>query len=168
MRLIEVVILAGSHCISPLQGGDGVTEVVKVPCAVMVRHDAATNLVQIVPSAGAADPHVIAALVKPETAPSAAMADAPEGVSAKGDRAMPEDEGDGGEVIPIAAPSFKPAGGAASDEPNDKAPSRVKGTAQPRDKAAATRKLADRCGSYRAEWYTSKNGYKRYRCVRPG
>lgn len=168
MRLIEVVILAGSHCVSPMQGGDGITEVVKVPCAVMVRHDAATDAVEIVPPAAATDPQVIAILVKPETAPAAAMAEAPAEVSAKGDRAMPADEGDGGEVIPIAMPRVKPVSSEAVEQPREKAQSRVKRTAQSRKKAVATRKLSDRCGSYRAVWYTAKDGHKRYRCVKAG
>ena len=155
MRLIEVVILAGSHCISPMQGGEGITEVVKVPCAVMVRHDAATDAVQIVPSAAAADPQVIAILVKPDTAPAAAMAEASAEVSPKGDRAMPEEEG--GEVVPIAMPRVKPVSSEAAEQARDKTQSRVKRT-----------KLADRCGSYRAVWYTAKGGHKRYRCVKSG
>jgi hypothetical protein len=167
MRLIEVVILAGSHCVSPLQGGDGVTEVVKVPCAVMVRHDAATDAVEIVPSAAATDPQVIAILVKPDGSTAVAMAEASDEVSAKGDRAVSEDEGDGGDVIPIATPRVKPVRSEATEQAKEKTQSRVKRTAQARKKPA-TRKLADRCGSYRAVWYTAKDGHKRYRCVKTG
>ena len=167
MRLIEVVILAGSHCVSPMQGGDGITEVVKVPCAVMVRHDAATDAVEIVPAAAATDPQVIAILVNPGTVPTAAMAEASDEVSAKGDRAVSEDEGDGGDVIPIATPRVKPVRSEATELAKEKTQSRVKRTAQARKKPA-TRKLADRCGSYRAVWYTAKDGHKRYRCVKSG
>lgn len=167
MRLIEVVILAGSHCVSPMQGGDGITEVVKVPCAVMVRHDAATDAVEIVPAAAATDPQVIAILVNPGTVPTAAMAEASDEVSAKGDRAVSEDEGDGGDVIPIATPRVKPVRSEATEQAKEKTQSRVKRTAQARKKPA-TRKLADRCGSYRAVWYTAKDGHKRYRCVKSG
>jgi len=167
MRLIEVVILAGSHCVSPMQGGDGITEVVKVPCAVMVRHDAATDAVEILPPTAATDPQVIALLVKPEGAPPVELAEAPEEVSAKGDRAIPEDEGDGGG---LPTPRLKPARSAAADEADtgEKTQARVKRQAQARKKPAATRKLADRCGSYRAVWYTAKDGHKRYRCVKAG
>ena len=38
MTLIEVVILAGAHCLSPITEAAGATEVHKVPCAVVIRH----------------------------------------------------------------------------------------------------------------------------------
>ena len=53
MNLVEVVILVGAQCLSPMQSGPGVTEVGKVPCAVLIRQDPATADVEIVPAAAA-------------------------------------------------------------------------------------------------------------------
>jgi hypothetical protein len=148
MRLIEVVILAGSQCVSPIQGSEGLTEVVKVPCAVLVRHDAATDEVEILPPGAATDPQVIAVLVKP-SAPAAAAAPAET-------------------IVPVSAPETitpekvekKSQARAPAAEP---APRKKRA-----ERRSAERKPPDRCGSYRAVWYTAKNGHKRYRCVKAG
>lgn len=49
MNLVEVVILFGAQCLSPLESGSGLTEAGKVPCAVLIRHDPPTAAVEIVP-----------------------------------------------------------------------------------------------------------------------
>ena len=58
MKLVEVVILAGTHCISPLQHADGLTDAGKVSCAVIVEKDSETNTVTVMPSWQAGAPEV--------------------------------------------------------------------------------------------------------------
>src|SRR4051812_15433897 len=65
MNLVEVVILVGSQCLSPMQSGPGLTEVNKVSCAVLIRQDPQTAQVEIVPQEAATNPDVVAMLVKP-------------------------------------------------------------------------------------------------------
>ena len=56
MNLVEVVILLGAQCLSPMEQGPGLTVVGKVPCAVLIRHDPPTAAVEIVPPSAATDP----------------------------------------------------------------------------------------------------------------
>lgn len=178
MTLIEVVILAGAQCLSPIAPADGVTEVGKVPCAVVVKLDQDTGEVQFKPAAAATDPRVVAMLMKPgeigATADAANENLAPNGGgTAEADAAPPK---------PVARAEIMPA----SDEQPEvqtgppenslKNPDRVSGekpnlrkaeTAPPRKRRAAARRT-DSCGSYRAVWYTNKEGRRKYRCVRQG
>ena len=56
MTLIEVVILAGAHCLSPVQEAEGTTEIGKVPCAVLIRLDETTGDVDFTPPSAATRP----------------------------------------------------------------------------------------------------------------
>ena len=56
MKLVEVVILVGSQCLSPVHSAPGLTEAGKVPCAVLIRQDPQTADVEFVPQAAATDP----------------------------------------------------------------------------------------------------------------
>jgi len=156
MNLVEVVILVGAQCLSPMESGEGVTEVGKVRCAVLVLQDPATAEVDFVPPSAATDPAVIAMLVKPR----------PGAPPPKSDSLAATD----GPVIGSIsrAPRIVPTSGGvdAEDEPGPGPPSTAgkKSSAKP----AAARKRSDTCGSYRAVWYTNKEGRKRYRCVRQG
>ncbi len=85
MTLIEVVILAGAHCMSPIQEAESTTEVGKVPCAVVIRMDQTTGNVEFNPPAAATDPRVIAMLVKPARDAAVAEAEATENPGAEGD-----------------------------------------------------------------------------------
>lgn len=151
MKLVEVVILVGSQCLSPLQPGHGVTEAGKVPCAVLIRQDPKTSDIEIVPHSAATDPDVIAMLVKPRTfegpdeatGSTTAVAAMPRMTEVKVTPASDED-------IQVAVPKPRPV---------------VKAASSPRVRVSERR---DRCGSYRAVWYTSKAGHRKYRCVKAG
>lgn len=168
MKLIEVVILAGSHCLSPLQSGDGLTEAGKVPCAVLIRQDPETQAVQIIPRGAATDPQVIALLMKSAASPASSppqqakqeMSPSP---PVPADLPMPRprpvvvasDEGrtDAIETGSLSGAKFQsrePAGRAAASQNK------------------ATVRRTDSCGSYKAVWYTNKQGRRKYRCVKVG
>lgn len=159
MTLVEVVILLGSQCLSPLESGGGLTEATKVPCAVLIRHDPQTAEVEIVPPSAATDPALIAMLVKPREG-------APAG---KVDRLVLADHDDiTGSITraPVVIPASAAVEPAASVVPKPKPVMKKKRDAKP----AAKRKVArsDACGSYRAVWYTNKDGRRKYRCVKAG
>lgn len=156
MNLVEVVILVGARCISPMESGDGITEVGKVPCAVLVLQDAATSRVDFVPPSAATDPAVIAMLVKPRPGAPAGKTDslaATDGLVIGG---------------PSRAPRIVPTSGEVDgdDEPAPKELSAAGKNSSARP--AASRKRTSTCGTYRAVWYTNKEGRRRYRCVRQG
>jgi hypothetical protein len=155
MTLIEVVILAGAQCLSPVQEARGTTEAGKVPCAVLIRMDQQTGDVEFTPPAAATDPQVIAMLIQPDPA-----------------GADPQGEGDA-QVAEAALVSVKTN--------REAAPVREK--AKPLAKASSPRKAVrdgsvvkkqrrarrgDACGSYKAVWYTNKQGRRKYRCARQG
>ncbi|WP_421694349.1 hypothetical protein [Aestuariivirga sp.] len=147
MKLVEVVILVGSQCLSPLQHGDGITDAGKVHCAVLIRQDAETGDIEIIPRSAATDPDVIAMLVKPRAA------DAPDDVT--GSLTVPR-------AVPrMAAMQVLPAG----DEEVDVAVPTPKPDPAPRKRVSSARRT-DACGSYRAVWYTNKSGHRKYRCVK--
>lgn len=78
MKLVEVIILAGTHCISPLQHADGLTDAAKVSCAVIVEKDTDANLVSVMPPWQVNAPEVQMALNAGRTAlPGARIASAP-------------------------------------------------------------------------------------------
>lgn len=161
MTLIEVVILAGAQCLSPMQEAVGATEVSKVPCAVIIRLDQETGDVAFAPPAAATDPRVISMLVKP--AREAALAEVPATDS-------PGAEGDAPDGLPAVQEPLPTRKQEATAQQGKKV---VKSTARlaSAEKPAAKRKSArrtDRCGSYKAVWYTNKEGRRRYRCVRAG
>lgn len=167
MKLVEVVILVGSQCLSPVQLGVGQTEAGKVPCAVLIRQDPETADIEIVPRAAATDPNVIAMLVKPRAyAPTIVPASAEDVTgSITAPRPVPE-AGEPGRVIEASAETL-------DEVPVPKA--RPLLSAKPKYSAAASRtrraasaKRTDSCGSYRAVWYTNKEGRRRYRCVKAG
>ena len=152
MTLIEVIILAGAHCVSPIRVDGTVTEVNKVPCAVIIRMDQQTGSVQFAPPAAATDPEVIAMLVKPERdAAAAAVAPATDSPGAEGDAP------DGIAAVQEPLPAKKQAASAPQKKKIVKNTARL-GRAE---KAASKRQTARRrdvCGSARAVWYTNKNG----------
>ncbi len=75
MKLVEVVILAGTHCISPLQHTDGLTDAAKVSCAVIVEKDTAANTISVMPPWQANAPEVRMAIsAGPDALPGAEIA----------------------------------------------------------------------------------------------
>ena len=165
MDLIEIIFLAGAHCVSPLQTADGMTEVNKVACAVMVRQDQHTAAIQIVPDHSATDPQVIAllgrsiAIARPrpfaaEIRPtSATLEQIP--VLLPQDASLPSKPLKKASAVPVA--KVKMAKRQKSRETVGLTVNRKKTT---------VRKRTDQCGSYRAVWYTNKEGRRKYRCVR--
>lgn len=62
MKLIEVIILTGVHCASPVQHSTQATEAGKVWCAVIVEADSVTKSAEVSPPGEARNPLVVAAL----------------------------------------------------------------------------------------------------------
>ena len=52
MKLVEVVILVGTHCVSPVQNTTLATEANKVSCAVVVERDTVAGTLQVTPRTG--------------------------------------------------------------------------------------------------------------------
>jgi hypothetical protein len=162
MNLVEVVILVGAQCLSPMESGPGLTEVGNVPCAVLIRQDPQTNEVEIIPPAAATDPDVIAMLVKPRGQVPVNKADRTAAVPAADDIT--------GSVTRAPPPRIVPSSAEVdADVPSPKAKpvikkKRVALTAKRRTSASRS----DACGSYRAVWYTNKDGHRKYRCVKSG
>jgi pyruvate/2-oxoglutarate dehydrogenase complex dihydrolipoamide acyltransferase (E2) component len=152
MNLIEVVILAGVQCLSPVEAAEGTTIVGKVPCAVLIKLDEETGKVDFTPPSAASNPQVIAILVKP------GGADAP---AASAPDETPTAEGDAQDQPEAQKPELREKRAAKPAKP----PERRK-LASARKERVAKRK--DACGSYKAVWYTNKEGRKKYRCVRTG
>lgn len=158
MNLVEVVILLGAQCLSPIESAPGFTEVAKVPCAVMVRHDPRTDDIEFVPPTAATDPRVIAMLVKPR-------GDAP---VIKSDRLASAADADITGSI-TQAPHIVPA--SAEVDPEDIATPTAKTktrAAVARKRVALTSRRGDLCGAQKAVWYTNKDGRRKYRCVKSG
>ncbi len=154
MNVIEVVILAGVQCLSPVQAAEGSTIIGKVPCAVLITLNEETGEVDFTPPAAASDPQVIAMLVKPDESASPSGPEPAE---------VPVAEGDA-QDLPIA-PKPVAREKRISEKPV-KAAERRKTAATAKKKRVAKRR--DSCGSYKAVWYTNKEGRRRYRCVRTG
>lgn len=83
MKLVEVVVLLGAHCASPLQQAPAMTEVHKVQCAVIVEKDTANGEVRVMPEEASLAPQVKAAVARhqgagPAIAPAAAAPPLPQ------------------------------------------------------------------------------------------
>lgn len=149
MTLIEVVILAGVHCLSPVETAGTKTIAAKVPCAVLIRLNRETGDVDFTPPAAATNPQVIAMLVKPLPGDDAD----PSGEIAEGDA----------QEVPLPPPKPEVIKKKTATSPAKSAERRK--TAAKKQRRAGRK---DRCGSYKAVWYTNKEGRRRYRCVRTG
>lgn len=152
MNLIEVVLLAGVQCMSPVQPAEGTTVLGKVPCAVLIRLDEDTGDVDFTPPSAASNREVIALLVKTDDVEVPAIPEPEEDTTAEGDA----------QDLPVAP---KPQAREKSEEKPVKTPERRK-TAAAKRKRVSQRN--DSCGSYKAVWYTNKQGRRKYRCVRSG
>ena len=62
MRLVEVVMLVGAHCVSPVEHSQMMTDAAKVQCAVVIEKDTDKGTITVTPAAAASDPQVAAAL----------------------------------------------------------------------------------------------------------
>ncbi len=149
MKLVQIVLLFGSHCVSPMEHMEGLSEVGKVPCAIIVHRDTETNAVTTEPPGLAAAPEVVAVL---GTTPLAAPPQRP--VAARPPPRQAEVR-----IVPVAdtATASKP-----------RAMARNPRAERPSAKGRAAKAPPDRCGSYKAVWYTNTSGKRRYRCVKQG
>ena len=182
MKLIEIVVLLGAQCISPVQHGAAATEVQKVQCAVVIERDTAAGTVRIVPAGASTRPEVVAVLdrfdsdkaqrIAPAAAPppdptaaaktaaavtAPAIAPPPEQATAAAEERQPEPTPVAEAAKPEAAPASKP-------EPKPAA----RKTAE-KDGEEPAPGIETRCkGKAVARWYTNEEGRKKYRCVLPG
>ena len=170
MRLVEVVMLMGAHCVSPVEHSQMMTEATKVQCAVVIEKDTDRGTMTVTPQAAASDPQVAAAVARFSAAPvDAANGSASRIVPAWAPAGSPTTEIKLPEVKtatlpePVAPPSEEPAqteavvaaGPPPATEATDAAP--VKAAPTPEKKVAvltppppkqttkqATRKLAEK------------------------
>ena len=70
MRLVEVVMLMGAHCVSPVEHTQMMTDAAKVQCAVVIEKDTDTGTMIVTPGGAASDPQVIAAIERFRVAPA--------------------------------------------------------------------------------------------------
>ena len=152
MKLIEVVILTGMQCISPVQHKEIATEATKVWCAVVVEKDTVAGLTKVTPPSEADNPAVRLVLqqfetvgkpasgsarlsVEPEQAltqqrPSLLVPDAPEPagrVEVQAEAAVPR---------PIPRPALAEAEGAGPPEDQVETPAAVEEVATPEPTAS--------------------------------
>jgi hypothetical protein len=64
MKIVEIIVLMGTQCVSPIQHSQMMTEVSKVPCAVVIEKDSVTNLVEVSPPAAVNHPTVSEAMTR--------------------------------------------------------------------------------------------------------
>jgi hypothetical protein len=69
MRLVEVVMLMGAHCVSPVEHSQMMTDAAKVSCAVVIEKDTDRGTLTVTPGEAARDPQVMAAVERFRTAP---------------------------------------------------------------------------------------------------
>lgn len=211
MKIVEIIVLMGTQCISPIQHTPSMTEVSKVQCAVVIEKDSVSNTVEVSPPAAVNHPTVSEAMARlsKQAMPATTAAPAsqpfrivPAAVARRAAEAQflpskplePDRIPDAGMEIappsPIGLPAAMPPAGAevaslqagpqeieaAAAEP-DAEPKVAITTPKPKKTATARKarnttsktatKLPGRCtGTARAQWYTNKDGQKRYRCVK--
>jgi hypothetical protein len=186
MKLVEVVIMTGIQCISPLESAPERTVAAKVWCAVLIEKDTVTGRIEVTPPVEARNPAVrtvlqrfgapianrtmsIAALPALQRPPIAVphSPDASERpklaarltVVAPLPKSVDTPEASTG----LPAPEAEPEEVAALEEPEA---AEVKPAKKP---ASAKRKRSDVCtGTRKAVWYTNKDGRRKYRCRRSG
>jgi hypothetical protein len=181
MKLIEVVVLAGAHCISPVQQTGATTEAAKVQCAVVIEKDTESGTLRIVPAGSSREPQVVAVLerldregsattIEPAFAPPAVppaaiaadVAQAPAAEPEQADAVPPAAETAKAE-IPVEAE--KPAKPKKAEAKKADAKKKSDGEAE----TAAEAKMASKCrGEAKPKWYTNEEGRRKYRCVLPG
>lgn len=166
MRLIEVVVLMGAHCVSPVQHTPTMTEAGKVQCAVMVEKDTETGLVKVTPETAAQDSRVAAAILKL----NAETAGAPEQpgttivpVGAPPGQSKPQATPPPATPTPDQAVASPPPAAPAEIAPSPAGTEPVKPEAPQKEKQDTLQ-----CkGGAVPKWYKAADGHRRYRCVAP-
>ncbi|MCB1377756.1 MAG: hypothetical protein KDK89_05220 [Alphaproteobacteria bacterium] len=117
MKLVEVVILVGSQCISPLQHTANETVAGKVSCAVLIHQDTEKNLLMATPAAAVSHPRVRLALGLPvDAGATAPEPDAPfEGLEPNPKRKLVS--GQGGMALSLEAEGKQAMTPAAPEQP---------------------------------------------------
>lgn len=161
MKTIEIVMLMGAHCISPVEQTGVATVASKVQCAVVIERDSEAGTLRIVPAGASRQPEVAAVLqrlVSDEAAPGNAPTAVAPAPSADIQPPAPP-----AKAAPASAPANDVrAAEKKADEPKPAAP-KAKMAETPIDKAAS------KCrGDAKPKWYTNAEGRRKYRCVRPG
>ncbi len=103
MRLVEVVMLMGAHCVSPVEHTQMTTDAAKVQCAVVIEKDTDTGAMTVTPGAAAKDPQVVAAAERFRAAPS-------DPLTAAGTKIVPAWAPAGSPTVEIKPPVVNPAG----------------------------------------------------------
>ena len=194
MRLVEVVMLMGAHCVSPVEHSHMMTEATKVQCAVVIEKNTDSGTVTVTPQDAARDPQVTAAMARFSAAPvDAVNADVTRIVPAWAPAGSPPTEVKPPLAMPIAPPPEATSATTGQDatsgpvvpEPEKKVatltappqkPATARKAAAPRKQVkagrpqkAATARPAGQCkGTTTAKWYTAADGKKSFRCVKQG
>ena len=188
MKLIEVVVLAGAHCISPVQQTGAATEVAKVQCAVVIEKDTEAGTLRIVPAGSSREPQVVAVLERldrEESGSTIEPASAPPGAAppstptetallpATGPKQQIAAEPSGEDAAPPAGETVKAAEAPAQAEkpakPKKVEVKKAEAKKSETDKTKTASKPASKClGEAKPKWYTNKEGRRKYRCVLPG
>ncbi len=105
MRLVEVVVLMGAHCISPVEQAPTqmTTDVGKVQCAVVIEKDTERGTLKVTPQTMIADPRVVAAIARVDAKAGATKivpAFAPAGSPPTEIKPPPPFTADGGALLP--------------------------------------------------------------------
>ena len=197
MKLVEVVMLMGAHCVSPLEQSQMTTDATKVQCAAVIEKDTDKGTLTVTPHEAAADPAVAAAVARFAAAPvdpfsnggtrivpARAPAGAPP-VEVKVPRTAPVPPSTRGAEVAAAAvppPPEQASGGLARTDakrevaalvpakpqrPPAEAEPALKPPAGAKAQASAASSKGQCKGSAVAKWYTAADGHRRYRCVRP-
>lgn len=162
MKLVQIVLLLGQQCVSPIEQTPGVTDVARVPCAIVIERQTDTGRVEVKPASQAGNP-VVAILSERQTLVSM---DGKRKSEVKTAASVVDHD------VFIPRPQPRPRLAASRQTRDVRALKIAPKAATPKaagkksvKKAAAT-KRTDRCGSMRAAWYTTKQGHRRYRCVK--
>lgn len=164
MRFIEVIVLMGAHCVSPVQHTPTMTEAGKVQCAVVVEKDTETGEVKVTPEAASMDPQVAAVVQKlANEAAGSAMRPEPTIVPVGAPPASPQSKPSPPAALEVDAPQPEPQEAdqapeapAAAEEQTAKAPT------PPKEKP---NRLQCKGGAV-PKWYTTAEGRRKYRCVK--
>ena len=162
MKLIEIVVLMGAHCVSPVQHTNSATKAAKVQCAVVIEKDTQAGTLRIVPAGASREPEVVAVLNRldtPAPAPTIAAAAGPPVSAAVSQVVAPPP------LVPAPQPSVaeapSPAEAAKAEQPAEK-PKTAPKQAEQQDAKSKCR------GQAKPKWYTNAEGRRKYRCVVPG
>ena len=190
MKLVEVVMLMGAHCVSPVEQSQMMTDATKVQCAVVIEKDTDKGTLTVNPREAAADPLVAAAVARfaaapvdpfsrggtrivPARAPAgappvelkapAAPAAVPPPASPPAVEASVVANAEAKQEVAVLAPA-KPQRPSGKPAPAAKQPVEAKAP----DAKSADAKPKGQCkGAAVAKWYKAADGHRKYRCVRP-